>query len=72
MDGLSSCSCARECAGHHTVRAILPIAGGSTPATKAWGPVEGSTVDLAKRTVSAPLQHFSAYAVGPKGGKAGW
>jgi hypothetical protein len=39
------------------------------PATKAWVPVEGSRVDLATKTVSAPLQHFSKYSVG---GKAGW
>ncbi len=43
------------------------------PATSTWTPVAGSTVDLTKKTVSAPLQHFSAYAVGPSiGGKAGW
>lgn len=42
------------------------------PATKTWVPVEGSTVDLTRKTVTAPLQHFSNYAVGPKGGKAGW
>ena len=43
------------------------------PATATWVPVAGSTVDLTKKTVSAPLQHFSAYAVGPcVGGKAGW
>ena len=42
------------------------------PATRAWVPVEGSTVDLSRKTVSAPLQHFSAYAVGPRGSKAGW
>jgi len=42
------------------------------PATKTWVPVEGSAVDLTSKTVSAPLQHFSAYAVGPRGGKAGW
>ena len=39
------------------------------PATGAWVPVDGSTVDLAHKTVSAPLKHFSTYAVG---GKAGW
>ena len=42
------------------------------PATKTWVPVVGSTVDLTRKTVSAPLQHFSVYAVGAKGGKAGW
>jgi hypothetical protein len=42
------------------------------PATRTWVPVDGSTVDLTRKTVSAPLQHFSAYGVGPKGGKAGW
>ena len=42
------------------------------PATKQWVMVDGSTVDLSRRTVSAPLQHFSDYSVGPRGGKAGW
>jgi len=38
------------------------------PASRTWVPVEGSTVDLNRKTVSAPLQHFSTYKVG----KAGW
>lgn len=42
------------------------------PATRAWEPVAGSKVDLTKKTVSAPLFHFSSYAAGPRGGKAGW
>jgi len=42
------------------------------PTTKTWVEVSGSTVDLTHKTVSAPLQHFSGYSVGPKGGKAGW
>jgi hypothetical protein len=42
------------------------------PDTAAWTPVAGSTVDLVNHTVSAPLQHFSNYAVGPADGKAGW
>jgi hypothetical protein len=42
------------------------------PTTQVWVPVDGSTVDLIHKTVSAPLQHFSGYAVGPQGGKAGW
>lgn len=42
------------------------------PATRTWDEVPGSSVDLNRKTVSAPLQHFSSYAVGPKGGKAGW
>lgn len=42
------------------------------PATSAWEAVPGSTVDLDKRTVSAPLQHFSRYTVGTADGKAGW
>ncbi len=42
------------------------------PATARWVPVEGSRVDLTRKTVSAPLAHFSRYAVGPAGGKAGW
>jgi hypothetical protein len=39
------------------------------PATGRWVPVPGSKVDLVAGTVSAPLQHFSQYAVGTK---AGW
>lgn len=42
------------------------------PVTNAWEPMPNSTVDLTRKTVSAPLQHFSSYAVGPNGGKAGW
>jgi hypothetical protein len=42
------------------------------PATNQWVPVQGSQVDLVHKTVSAPLQHFSKYSVGPAGGKAGW
>jgi hypothetical protein len=42
------------------------------PGTGKWVPVAGSTVDLVHKTVSAPLQHFSRYAVGPADGKAGW
>jgi len=41
------------------------------PTTKQWVPVEGSKVDLTAKTVSAPLLHFSQYAVAP-GTKAGW
>jgi hypothetical protein len=39
------------------------------PTTGSWIPVKGSKVDLNAGTVSAPLQHFSTYAVGTK---AGW
>jgi hypothetical protein len=42
------------------------------PDTRTWVPVAGSRVDLVHKTVSAPLQHFSRYAVGPADGKAGW
>jgi hypothetical protein len=42
------------------------------PGTGKWVPVAGSAVDLAHKAVSAPLQHFSRYAVGPADGKAGW
>jgi len=42
------------------------------PSTRIWVPVAGSTVDLNNKTVSAPLNHFSGYAVGPSGGRAGW
>jgi len=42
------------------------------PATSTWVPVQGSKVDLVKKTVSAPLSHFSRYSVGPLLGKAGW
>jgi hypothetical protein len=41
------------------------------PATGQWVPVSGSRVDLTKRTVSAPLYHFSQYGAGPAT-KAGW
>jgi hypothetical protein len=44
----------------------------ANPQTRSWDPVAGSTVDLNRKTVSAPLQHFSGYSVGPAGGKAGW
>jgi len=42
------------------------------PDTQVWTQVAGSKVDLTRKTVSAPLQHFSQYAVGPAGGRAGW
>ena len=42
------------------------------PEARNWVEVPGSSVDLANRTVSAPLDHFSRYSVGPAGGKAGW
>ena len=42
------------------------------PSTGNWVEVAGSKVDLTRKTVSAPLQHFSQYAAGPAGGKAGW
>jgi hypothetical protein len=42
------------------------------PSTRQWVPVQGSRVDLTTKTVSAPLLHFSRYAVGPLGTKAGW
>jgi hypothetical protein len=42
------------------------------PDTKTWVPVAGSVVDMKKKTVSAPLSHFSVYAVGPTAGKSGW
>ena len=42
------------------------------PATGTWSKVDGSKVDLTKKTVSAPLQHFSIYKVGEDPGKAGW
>jgi hypothetical protein len=38
------------------------------PVRHAWTQVAGSKVDLASKTVSAPLQHFSTYSVG----RAGW
>ena len=41
------------------------------PGTGVWTEVAGSRVDLNTKSVSAPLQHFSTYKVGP-GGKAGW
>lgn len=39
-------------------------------AARVWRLVPGSTVDVAKWTVSAPLSHFSTYGVVE--GKAGW
>ena len=42
------------------------------PVKRVWVPVEGSRVDLANKTVSAPLSHFSTYSVGPRSGRAGW
>jgi hypothetical protein len=42
------------------------------PSTSKWVPVASSTVDLQNKTVSAPLQHFSKYAVGPLDGRASW
>jgi len=42
------------------------------PGKRVWTEVAGSRVDPASKTVSAPLQHFSSYAVGPSGGRAGW
>jgi hypothetical protein len=42
------------------------------PGKRVWTEVAGSSVDLAGKSVSAPLQHFSRYAVGPAGGRAGW
>jgi len=42
------------------------------PSTGIWTPVPNSTVDLQAKTVSAPLQHFSKYAVGSTDGRAGW
>ena len=42
------------------------------PMQNKWVVLENSKVDLDRSTVSAPLPHCSAYAVGPRGGKAGW
>ena len=42
------------------------------PSTGQWVEVAGSKVDLTNKRVSAPLAHFSQYAAGDKGGKAGW
>jgi hypothetical protein len=42
------------------------------PASGTWTPVANSTVDLQARTVSAPLEHFSVYAVGPVGSRSSW
>jgi hypothetical protein len=42
------------------------------PSVGTWVQVDGSTVDMTHRTVSAPLQHFSTYCTGPAGGKVGW
>jgi len=37
-----------------------------------WVILQNSKVNLDKGTVSAPLPHCSAYAAGPRDGKAGW
>ena len=42
------------------------------PSQQAWVEVPGSKVDLTTKTVSAPLLHFSQYAAGERGTKAGW
>ena len=42
------------------------------PSTGTWVRVPGSTVDLKRKTVSAPLAHFSIYCVGPAAGRSGW
>jgi hypothetical protein len=42
------------------------------PGTRKWVQVSGSRADLVAKTVSAPLSHFSQYAVGPAGGRSGW
>jgi hypothetical protein len=42
------------------------------PSVGTWVQVDGATVDMTHRTVSAPLHHFSTYCTGPAGGKVGW
>jgi hypothetical protein len=42
------------------------------PDANTWARVPGSVVDTKRKTVSAPLSHFSTYAVGPEEGKSGW
>lgn len=42
------------------------------PSTKQWVELSGSKVNLANKTVSVGILHFSEYSVGPRGGKAGW
>lgn len=42
------------------------------PDTNTWVRVPGSAVDAKKKTVSAPLAHFSTYCVGPEAGRSGW
>jgi hypothetical protein len=42
------------------------------PSVGTWVQVDGATVDMTHRTVSAPLKHFSTYCTGPAGGKVGW
>jgi len=42
------------------------------PTTNQWVELSGSQVNLANKTVSVPILHFSQYSVGPSGGKAGW
>jgi hypothetical protein len=40
--------------------------------TMSWVESPGSTVDSSSRSVSAQVDHFGRYTVGPVGGKAGW
>lgn len=42
------------------------------PSVGTWVQVDGASVDMTHRTVSAPLKHFSTYCTGPAGGKVGW
>ena len=42
------------------------------PVREKWLEVPGSTVDPVSRSVSASVDHYARFAVGPVGGKAGW
>ena len=60
-----------DCSGISSILLKTYVINWYNPATRTWVPVAGSTVDLTNKTVSAPLEHFSAYSCGPAG-KAGW
>lgn len=61
-----------DCHGVTPARLATYVISWYNPATGVWVPVAGSRVDLRKKTVTAPLAHFSVYSVGPAGGKSGW
>jgi hypothetical protein len=61
-----------DCRGVSTTQLLTYVISWYDPGTGLWVPVAGSHVDLKKKTVTAPLLHFSVYSVGPEDGKSGW